>query len=119
MQPAVERLFREEPGELIVPAPVLAEADYLLGRRGGRHARLALLDDLASGRFVLASISLADLIRIRDLESRYPDLDPGLTDLAVVVTAANAGSTRIATFDDHFRVLRPIDGRDHFEILPG
>ena len=119
MQPVVERLLRSEPGDLVVPTTVAAEADHLLGRRGGRHARLALIDDLARGRFLLADLSRTDLAVIRDLGARYEDLDAGLTDLSVVVMAARFATDRIATFDAHFRVLRPIDGHGHFMILPG
>ena len=45
MQPQVEALLRAEDGEIVVPAPVTAEVDYLLGRRLGRPAprRAALL----------------------------------------------------------------------------
>jgi predicted nucleic acid-binding protein len=117
-QAAVERLLREEEGELVVPLPVATETDYLLGQRGGRHPGLAFLDDLASGRFVMAGLSTADLATIQDLERRYPELDAGLADLAIVVVAARYRTDRIATFDDHFRVLRPIDGSAAFTLLP-
>lgn len=119
MQAAVERVLVDEPGALILPETVMAEADYLLGRRGGRAARLGLMDDLAAGRFVLASLSPEDLGVIRDLERRYADLDAGLTDLSIVVIAARAGTDRVLTFDAHFRVLRPIDGRNAFAVVPG
>jgi hypothetical protein len=56
MQPRVEKLLRDEPGELIIPAPITAEVDYLLGRRLGRRARIAFLDDLAAGRFTVAGL---------------------------------------------------------------
>jgi predicted nucleic acid-binding protein len=117
-QAAVERLLREEEGELVVPLPVATETDYLLGRRGGRHPRLAFLHDLASGRFVVAGLSTADLDIIQDLERRYAELDAGLADLAIVIVAARHRTDRIATFDDHFRVLRPIDGSAAFTVLP-
>jgi hypothetical protein len=47
----IEALLRDEPGELIIAAPVTAEIDYLLGNRIGRDARLAFLADLAAERF--------------------------------------------------------------------
>ena len=52
MKSRVETLPRDEPWELVIPAPVTAEVDYLLGRR----ARLAFLDDLAVGRFTVAGL---------------------------------------------------------------
>jgi predicted nucleic acid-binding protein len=118
MQSAVERLLRDEPGELVVPLPVATETDYLLGVRGGRAARLGFIDDLAAGRLVLAGLTAADVATVRDLELRYPELDAGLADLSIVVVAARHRTNRIATFDEHFRVLRPLAGSDAFEVLP-
>jgi hypothetical protein len=118
MQADVERLVRAEAGDLVVPVPIATETDYLLGRRGGRRARLAFLDDVAAGRFLLADLSAADMVTIRDLEARYVALDAGLADLSIVVIAARRRTTRIATFDHAFRVLRPLDGGEAFVILP-
>jgi uncharacterized protein len=114
----VERLLREEPGELVVPAPVTAEVDYLLGRRLGRPARLAFLDDLAAGRFAVACLEPEDYAVVASLEDRYAGLDVGLADLAVVVVARRLGTRRVLTFDErHFRALRPLDG-GQFVLLP-
>ena len=118
MQATVERLIRAEEGDLIVPLTVATEADYLLGRRGGRGARLAFLDDIAAGRFLLAGLSAEDATTIRSLEERYADLGPGLADLSTVIIAARHGTARVATFDGHFRALRPLDGSPAFIVLP-
>jgi predicted nucleic acid-binding protein len=117
MQASVERALTAETGDLVVPATVAAEADHLLGRRGGRIARLRLLDDLAAGRFILAGLTTDDISLIRDLETRYAELDAGLTDLSIVVIAARVGTERILTFDAHFRVLRPLGGAPAFDII--
>ena len=117
LQGPVEEMLRTEPGELVVPVTVAAEADYLLGRRGGRVARLAFLDDLARGRFILASLSESDVATIVELERRYVDLDAGLTDLSIVVIAARFKTLRIATVDRHFRTLRPLDGHGAFDLV--
>lgn len=114
----VETLLRVEPGELVIPAPVTAEVDYLLGRRLGRPARLAFLDDLAAGRFTIANLEPGDYGVVAGLERRYDDLDVGLADLAVVVIAKRHGTRRLLTFDErHFRALRPLDG-GQFTLLP-
>ena len=118
MQGAVERLLRTESGELVVPATVAAEVDYLLGRRGGRPARLAFLEDVARGRFVLAGLDVSDVATILELERRYVDLDAGLTDLSIVVIAARFQTVRVATFDRHFRALRPLEGHSTFDVVP-
>lgn len=118
MQAAVERTLREEPGERIIPAPVTAEVDYLLGRRLGRAARLAFLADLAAGRLVADCLDEDDYGTAVALEARYHDLDVGLADLSVVVLADRHRTRRVLTFDErHFRALRPLSG-GHFTILP-
>jgi predicted nucleic acid-binding protein len=118
MQAPVEQLLRSEEGDLIVPLPVATETDYLLGRRGGRTARLAFLDDLASGRYLVAGLSSTDVATIKELEERYADLDAGLADLSIVVIAARFGTVRVATFDGHFRALLPLDASPAFVVLP-
>jgi len=112
-------VLRDEPGDLVIPAPVTAEVDYMLGRRLGRSARLAFLDDLARARFTVANLEPDEYGVVADLERRYDDQDVGLADLAVVVVAKRFGTRRLLTFDErHFRVLRPLDG-GHFVLLPG
>jgi len=118
MQARVEAALRDEPGELVIPAPVSAEVDYLLGRRLGRAARLAFLDDLAAGRFNVACLGPADYAVIAGLERQYHDLDVGLSDLSVVVLAGRYRTQRLLTFDErHFRALRALSG-EQFVLLP-
>lgn len=115
----VGQVLRAEPGRLVVPVPVVTEVDYLLGVRGGRQARLAFLGDLRAGRFEVAALEGADWATILDLEHRYADLDAGLADLSVVLVAARLRTDRVCTFDEHFRVLRPLTGGGAFTVLPG
>jgi uncharacterized protein len=118
MRARVESLLRNEPGELLIPAPVTAEVDYLLGRRLGRSARLAFLDDVAAGRFTVACLEADDHAVVADLERRYDDLDVGLADLSVVLVAQRSNTRRILTFDErHFRALRPLNG-GRFILMP-
>ena len=118
MQPRVERILAGEPGDLVVPAPVTAEVDYILGQRLGRPARLAFLADLAAQRFTVASLEVEEHRAVVDLEHRYADLDAGLADLSVVVIANRYQTRRVVTFDErHFRALRPLSG-GRFTLLP-
>jgi uncharacterized protein len=111
-------LLLDEQGELVIPAPVTAEVDYLLGRRLGRKARLAFLEDLAAGRFLVAALDESDHRRVIDLEVKYSNIDAGLADLSVVVVAGRHGTARLLTFDErHFRALRSLDGKP-FTLLP-
>lgn len=118
LQSRIEALLREEAGELVIAAAVTAEVDYLLGRRLGRAARLAFMEDLARGRFAVACLDPADHGVIADLEHRYGDLDAGLADLSTVVVARRYETRRLLTFDErHFRTIRPLSG-GHFTLLP-
>lgn len=115
---AVLDALRAESGTLVIPAPVTAEIDYLLGRRFGRSARSAFLRDLAAGRFAVACLEREDYETIAELERQYADLELGLADCAVVVLAQRFETIRIVSFDErHFRTVTPLQGGG-FEILP-
>ncbi len=111
-------LLRANAGALVIPAPVTAEIDYLLGSRFGRSARSAFLRDLATGRFAVADLERQDYKAVGELEQQYSDLELGLADCAVVVLAQRLDTKRIVSFDErHFRAVTPLQG-GAFEILP-
>ncbi len=119
LRSAVREVLEAEGGALVIPAPVIAEADYLLGKRIGRAARLAFLDDLATGRFVVECLQADEYTGVARLERQYGDLDLGLADCATVVLAARLRTRRVLTFDErHFRAVHPLQGGT-FELLPG
>jgi predicted nucleic acid-binding protein len=111
-------LFTAETEALVVPAPITAEVDYLLGQRFGHAARRAFLRDLAAGRFVVAGLDREDYATILGLEARYADLQLGLADCALVVLADRYRTERIVTFDErHFRAVTSLAG-EAFTVLP-
>ncbi len=115
---SVRRIILSERSALVIPAPVTAEADYLIASRVGDVARRSYLDDLAAGRFDVECLTSEDYARVAMCERQYADLRPGLADLSVVVVAARLRCTRILTFDErHFRAIRPLFG-DVFTLLP-
>lgn len=115
---AILEVLRSEPGALIVPAPVTAEIDYLLGQRFGRSARAAFLRDLAAGRYTVACLEREDYSVIGDIDARYADFGLGLADCALVVCASRCRTTRIVSFNErHFRAVTPLQG-GAFTILP-
>lgn len=115
---AILEVLRGERGALIVPAPVTAEIDYLLGQRFGRAARAAFVRDLAAGRYTVACLEREDYAAVGELDGRYADLELGLADCALVVCAHRYRTTRIVSFDErHFRAVTPLQG-DAFTILP-
>ena len=115
---AILDTLRVEPGALVIPSPVTAEIDYMLGQRFGRAARVAFLGDLAAGRFDVACLEREDYATIGELDARYADLELGLADCAVVALARRFQTSRIVSFDErHFRTVTPLQG-GAFTILP-
>ena len=110
--------LRAEPGELIVPAPVTAEVDYLTVKYFGRLGNLPLLHDFAVGRFRVECLTQNEYAIVERLERQYGG-QFGLADLSVVVLAARFRTRRVLTFDQrHFRAITPLQGGS-FVLLPG
>lgn len=115
---AIASVLSNEDGPLVVPAPVTAEVDYLLGQRFGSAARRAFLQDLTAGRLSVYALERTDYATVLELESQYADLDLGLADCSLIVLAARRQTTRLLTFDErHFRAVKPLEGKT-FTILP-
>lgn len=120
-EPRLEVLLRirdEEEGRLVLPAPVAAEVDYLLGVRFGEAARRAFLSDLAARRYDVACLEADDYRAVSELDARYSDLGLGLADCSIAVLAERYETRRLLSFDErHFRVVAPLQGGS-FELLP-
>ncbi|MGH8934202.1 MAG: type II toxin-antitoxin system VapC family toxin [Egibacteraceae bacterium] len=115
---AAQQCLVAAPEMLVIPSPVTAEVDYLLGARVGEQARRAFLEDLAAQRYRVDCLEPGDYDVIVALEARYADLRPGLADLSLVVLAERLRTRQIVTFDQrHFRAMTPLQGGS-FEILP-
>ena len=114
---AVRRAIVAEREVPVLPPPVAAELDYMVAARAGAIGSSQYLRDLAAGRFELPCLEPPDYRTISALSERYRELEPGLADLSIVVMAARYRTTRILTFDSHFRVLRPLQGGT-FTLLP-
>ena len=105
-------------GPRILSPFVLAEADYLLGRRFGRRAQMDLLEEAGRGVYQLEAFDIADVEIARRVRDRYSDHDIGLTDASMVVLARRFDCLDVLTLDErHFRVLRGPGDRP-FRILP-
>ncbi|HWP64164.1 MAG TPA: PIN domain-containing protein [Candidatus Binatia bacterium] len=102
--------------DLVVPALVVAEVTYLVGRRLGAEAEAAFLRGL---RAVEIEPPLPeDWARIADLVVAYADFPLGGTDASVAVLADRLGTDLIVTLDRrHFGALRTPAGRP-YRILP-
>jgi predicted nucleic acid-binding protein len=114
----VHRVVDELAGPFLLSPFVLAELDYMLGKRHGQASQLALLGEVVEGAYELAEFSRSDVERAATVMRRYADLRVGLADASIVVLAERHGSTDVLTFDrHHFRAMRGPGGRP-FRLLP-
>lgn len=120
-EPQLEALLRirhEEEGPLVLPAPVAAEVDYLLGVGFGEAARRAFLGDLAAQRYEIVCLEAGDYRTVAELDARYSDLGLGLADCSIVVLAERYETRYLLSFDEgHFRTVAPLQGGS-FTLLP-
>ena len=102
--------------DLVVPALVVAEVSYLVGRRLGPSIEAAFLRGLSA--LEVEAPSLEDWPAIADLVERYGDFPLGGTDASVAVLAERLGTDLVLTLDRrHFGAIRMPDGRP-FRLLP-
>lgn len=114
----VQRLLSGAQRRLVLPAPVSAEADYLLATKVGRAAQRAFLADLAAGRFEVTCMDAPDHAWAADLDAHYAELGLGLADLSIIVAAERHNTRQLLTFDQrHFRTVVPPAGGT-FTLLP-
>ncbi len=103
---------------LVIPAPVLVEVDWLIRARLHVGVFNALLDDIASGAYVIEDPAPQDYIRIREICDAYSDSDIGFVDAAVVAVAERFRETKIASIDRrHLGIVRPRHTQA-FRLLP-
>lgn len=106
-----EVIDNSDDGPLVVSPYVLAELDYLIAKRVGVDAELAVLRELSSGAWELAVVNVADLELATSIIEKYRDQDIGVADASVVVLAERYDTRTVVTLDRrHFDVLRPIGG---------
>jgi hypothetical protein len=114
----VGEMLRAEHGKLVVPAPVSAEADYLIRTRGTAEAATAFLRDIAAGRFLVEGLTAEEHGMAARLDEQYSDLELGLADASVVILAKRFRTTRLLSFNERdFRAVKPLGG-GHFTLLP-
>jgi hypothetical protein len=102
--------------ELVVPAMVVAEVSYLVGRRLGAATEAAFLRSLSAVEVEAPSVD--DWQDIAELVQRYGDFPLGGTDASVAVLAERLGTDVIVTLDRrHFAAIRMSNGRP-FRLLP-
>lgn len=95
--------------KLVVPAPVIAEAAFLIANHINARAEAAFLADLSQGLYgQVVSPTPVDLVRMAALVRQYESLPLGATDACVIAVAERYGTPQVATVDlRHFTVVRP------------
>lgn len=93
---------------VLVPAPVIAEVGYLLGRAGGARIEAAFLRSIVEHTIDVVDLIDADYDRMAELVETYGDFPLGTTDAAVLAVAERLHIAEVATLDHrHFRAVRP------------
>ncbi len=101
---------------LVIPALVVTEVAWLVGRRLGARAEAAFVKGLAE--LEVAAPEQADWSRIADLVEKYRDFPLGAVDASVVALAERLDTDLVVTLDRrHFEAVRPRH-RHAFAILP-
>jgi predicted nucleic acid-binding protein len=101
---------------LVVPALVVAEATYFVGRRLGPAAEGAFLRGLAA--LDVEAPESEDFTRMAQLVEEYADFPLGGTDASVIALAERLDAPTVVTLDRrHFGAVKPRH-RETFELLP-
>lgn len=96
---ALRAVFDEQPGAWRIPWAVLPEVDYLAATQLGSRVALAFIEDLAEGHYIVEWGHESDIIRARELCTKYRDLQIGLVDAVVIAIAERRDAHAIATLD--------------------
>jgi predicted nucleic acid-binding protein len=111
-------LLERPPGELLVPAPVVPEAAWLIEARLGPSAEVRFLRLVTTRRVTIVDLTFDDYERCVTLIERYADLGLGIVDASIITVAENHGITTVATLNERdFRVVRP-SHVEAFELIP-
>jgi predicted nucleic acid-binding protein len=105
-------------GPLILTDFVFTEVDYLVGKRLGRKAELAFVDQVIGGAFLREPVEPTDLRRAREILLRYAEHDLGVTDATLMALCDRLGTHEVLTLDHrHFAPYRSPRG-EGLRLLP-
>jgi len=105
---ACAQLLAGSEEQLLIPAPVIVELDWLASSRLGPEPFAAFLTDLEEGAIAVVDLVRDDYVRVRELLGRYADLNLGFVDAAVVATVERLREDKLASLDHrHFGTIRP------------
>jgi predicted nucleic acid-binding protein len=109
-------LMQREARGLILPAPIIAEVDHLLGARLGEPGRFSLYAGITGNHYFIADLPRPAYARVAEIAGRFPALRLGFVDASIVALAESLNVRRVATADRrHFVPLAQAFG---LELLP-
>lgn len=93
---------------MVVPAPVVTEAAWMIGANLGSQAEAAFVTSIATGGLEVADLDDVGYRRCGELVDRYADLPLGFVDAAGITVAEQGDAGTVATVDRrHFTIVRP------------
>ncbi len=111
-------LLTRLPGPLLVPTPVLTEAEYMIRSRVSYEAARKLVADIVGGGLRHVPLEEADLDRTFAVMEAHPGIELGLADAAIVALAERLKIRTVVTFDHRdLRRVRPAHTVS-FELVP-
>lgn len=104
--------------EVLIPAPVIVELEWLTRRKLDAEAFRSVMREVRAGLLRVVDLKPEDYGRAGDLVAIYEDFPLGFVDAAVLAIVERLGETKLATLDHrHFRALRPRHV-ESLELLP-
>lgn len=101
--------------DLLVPLPVVSEADHLIRARSGSGAARAFLRAISFQEVSIGYLNVRLFTRAVEIDAKYEGLDLGIVDTSVMAIAEE-GNYPILTFDyADFRAAPPESG--HWWLL--
>ena len=111
------KVLQSASGTLLVPAPALTEAAYLIQKWLGVVAEIRLIHSLLDNPWKVVGPDQEDLRRTGQLMTQYADLPLGFSDACSVALAERYLDEYVASLDNHFRIVRP-NHCSSFQVLP-
>jgi uncharacterized protein len=115
---ACTQLLDERGDEFIVPAAVVVEVCWMLGRHVSTELEAEFLASIADGELRVEPLDADDYRRMSELVDTYRNLPLGAVDAAVVALSERLAVTTVASIDRRdFSIVRPRHVA-HFDLLP-
>jgi predicted nucleic acid-binding protein len=112
---AIVEVVKSNLGNLVIPAPVVAEIAHFIERDLGQIALTTFVADIRSGAYQVDCCD-DDWERASELIEKYADFPLGLADSIVIACAERRGGS-VATFD--LRHFGAVAREGTIEVLPG